>query len=294
VSLPEPRLVPLGGIPYQLSVLASRSMQTGIPHSGSGYEMTSFSAHLSMLFRELPYLDRPEAAHAIGFLAVETWWPSEFGTQWAAEVQRLGLHVALLNCYGGDIEAGERGFLNLPERRERTVRDLQAAVELARTVGASRINMLAGLLRPGVRRHRQLAEAVSTLRECSSVAAAAGVRIVVEPINRFDIPRYLVPTAPEVADLIEAVGSSSVRMLYDTYHAARSGADPLKEAPTYIEVIDHIHYADYPGRGAPGTGRVDLLGLLDVLDSAGYSGIVGLEYDPGGPTAPTLAFLRSR
>jgi len=255
--------------------------------------MHRLSAHLSMLFRELSYLERPEAARAAGFLAIETWWPAELGEPWSTEVQRSELQVALLNCYGGDIDAGERGFLNLPERREETVRNFQAAVELARTVGGSRINMLAGLLVPGVSRRRQLADAASTLRECASVAAAAGVTIVVEQINKLDIPRYLVPTAPEVADLIEAVGSSSVRMLYDVYHAARSGMDPLKEAPAYIELIDHIHYADCPGRGAPGTGGVDLFQLLDVLDGAGYSGMVGLEYDPRGPTMPTLAFLRS-
>jgi hydroxypyruvate isomerase len=111
-----------------------------------------------MLFRELPYLERPEAARAAGFRAVETWWPAELGEPWSNEVQRAELHVALLNCYGGDINAGQRGFLNLPERREETVQDLQAAVELARTVGASRINMLAGLLLPGVPRRRQLAD----------------------------------------------------------------------------------------------------------------------------------------
>jgi hydroxypyruvate isomerase len=255
--------------------------------------MLPLTAHLSMLFRELPYLERPAAARDAGFLAVETWWPGELGDAWAVEVHRSGLQVALLNCYGGDIDVGERGFLNLPQRREETVRDFEAAVELARTVGAPRINMLAGLLLPDVPRHTQLAEAASTLRECASVAAKAGMTIVVEQINKLDIPRYLVPTALEVADLIEAVGSSSVRMLYDVYHAARSGIDPLKEAPAYIELIDHIHYADCPGRGAPGTGSVDFFRLLDVLDGAGYFGMVGLEYDPHGPTMPTLASLRS-
>ena len=272
-------LVPLRGTAYQRRVASA--------------PMLPLSAHLSMLFRELPYLERPEAARRAGFSAIETWWPAELGDAWAAEVQRSALHVALLNCYAGDIETGERGFLNLPERREETVRDFEAAVELARRTGAPRINMLAGLQLPGVPRRTQLMEAASTLRECAAVAAAADLTIVVEQINKLDIPRYLVPTAPEVADLIEVVGSSSVRMLYDVYHAARSGRDPLKEAPAYIELIDHIHYADCPGRGPPGTGNVDFFHLLDVLNGAGYSGMVGLEYDPRGPTMSTLAFLRS-
>jgi hydroxypyruvate isomerase len=255
--------------------------------------MIRFSAHLSMLFRELPYLERPMAAREAGFSAVETWWPAELAEPWATQIQQLELPVALVNCYGGEIEAGERGFLNLPDRRERTIRDFQAAVELASTVGAPRINMLAGLLLPDISRRSQRAEAASALRECAAIAAAAGLTIVVEQINKVDVPRYLVPTAREVADLIEAVGSSSVRMLYDAYHAARSGTDPLEEAPNYVELIDHVHYAGCPGRGAPGTGSVDLFQLLDVLYGAGYSGMVGLEYDPRGPTMPTLAFLRS-
>lgn len=255
--------------------------------------MHRLSAHLSMLFRELPYLERPAAAREAGFVAVETWWPAELGERWSTEVRRNELDVALVNCFGGDIDAGERGFLNLRKRREETVRNFEAAVELARTVSAPRINMLAGLLLPDIPRRTQLTDAVSTLRDCASVAGAAGVTIVVEPINKLDIPQYLVPTAREVADLIEAVGSTSVRMLYDVYHAARSGIDPLTEAPTYIDLIDHIHYADCPGRGAPGTGSVDLFRLLDVLDDARYAGMVGLEYDPRGPTMPTLAFLRS-
>jgi hydroxypyruvate isomerase len=250
-----------------------------------------FSAHLSMLFRELPYLERPAAACEAGFSNVETWWPAELAQTWSEEVLRLNLRVVLLNCFGGDIEAGERGFLNLPERRERTLREFQEAVELARSVRAPRVNVLAGLLASGVSARRQRAEAVSTLRECAALAALADITVVVEQINRADVPRYLVPTAQEVVGLIEAAGSSSVRMLYDVYHGARSEADPLKEVVEYVDVIDHIHYADCPGRGAPGTGTVDLFELLEVLDRAGYSGTVGLEYDPGGPTAPTLAFL---
>jgi hydroxypyruvate isomerase len=244
-----------------------------------------------MLFRERPYLERPAAARKAGFSSVETWWPAELARPWCEEVQRLDLRVALLNCFGGDIEAGERGFLNLPERRNETLREFQAAVDLARSVRAPRINMLAGLLIPGVSARRQRAEAASISRECAALAAPADVTIVVEQINSVDVPRYLVPTARDVVSLIRATGSSSVRLLYDVYHAARSGADPSKEVSEYLEVIDHIHYADCPGRGAPGTGRVNLLELLEVLDQAGYSGTVGLEYDPGGPTAPTLDFL---
>jgi hydroxypyruvate isomerase len=245
-----------------------------------------------MLFREVSYLERPAAARAAGFDTVETWWPAELGNAWADEVVRLDLNVALVNSFGGDIEAGERGFLNLPARRERTLREFRDAVELARAVGAPRINTLAGLLTPDISVSRQRHEAASILRECGAIAADANITVVVEQINNVDVPRYLVPSARDVVDLIDTAGSDSVRMLYDVYHAARSGADPLSELVLYADFIDHVHYADCPGRGAPGTGVVSLFRLLETLDQAGYSGTVGLEYDPGGSTEPTLAFLR--
>lgn len=179
----------------------------------------------------------------------------------------------------------------MAERRDKTVRELLAAVELAHAVRAPRINMLAGRLLPGIPRARQIAEAASTLRECASVAAAAGLTIVVEQVNEIDVPGYVVPTAAAVAHLIEAVDSEHVKMLYDAYHAARAGADPLEEAPAYADLIGHVHYADCPGRGAPGTGRVSLVGFVHALADAGYDGLVGLEYEPKGSTSASLGFL---
>ena len=221
--------------------------------------MIQFSAHLSMLFRGPPYLSRPAAARDAGFAAIETWWPPDGLAQaWAEEVRRLGVSVALLNCYCGDIAAGERGWLNISGRRQQTLRDFRAAVVLASFVGAPRVNLLPGRLVAGVARERQLAG--KWLRSCATaqdIAETEGITIVVEQINELDIPGYVVPSARDVAALIDSVGSPSVRMLYDAYHAARSGVDPLSEAPTFVELIDHVHYADYPGRGAPGTGTLE-------------------------------------
>jgi hydroxypyruvate isomerase len=115
---------------------------------------------------------------------------------------------------------------------------------------------------------------------------------VLEPINELDVPGYLLPNAAAAVAALEAVGSPRVRLLYDAYHAARAGADPVREAPALVDVIDHVQYADHPGRGAPGTGSTDLGRLLAALDRAGYSGLVGLEYDPRGDTLASLASLR--
>jgi hydroxypyruvate isomerase len=259
-----------------------------------GRTVIGFSIHVSMLFRELPYLERPAAAYEAGFNAIETWWPGELVEPWAAEVERVGIGVALVNSFGGDIEAGERGFLNIPERRERTLKELEAAVQVAVAVGAPRVNVLAGRALPDVPLRRQRAQAAATLREGASVAASAGITVLVEPINEGDIPGYLVPTVRDVRDLLEDVASDSVRLLYDAYHAARAGSDPVEEVVDHVDVVDHVHYADCPGRGAPGTGAIDLDRLIEALDGAGWSGVVGLEYEPAGDTAATLARFRER
>lgn len=244
-----------------------------------------------MLFAELPVLDRPRAARAAGFSSVETWWPGEDADAWAAAVQNAGLGVALVNADCGDIAAGERGFLNVAALRERELERIDAALTLASRVAAPRVNVLAGRLLPGVPQRRQLSEVVSVLREAAARAAAAEIAIVLEPINNLDVPGYLLPSAADARAMIEAVGSPAVRLLYDAYHAARSGADPVVEAPTFVDVIDHVQYADHPGRGAAGTGEVGLLRLLEALDGAGYTGLVGLEYDPRGDTVASLASL---
>ncbi len=130
------------------------------------------------------------------------------------------------------------------------------------------------------------------LEECAAVAATAGVKIVVEPINELDVPCYLAPTPAAAIELIEAVGSGWIRLLYDAYHAARAGLDPCRYVVSYVPVIDHVQYADYPGRGARGIGTTDLRAFATALESAGYSGVIGLEFDPGGPTHKAFGCLR--
>jgi len=251
----------------------------------------TWSAHLSMLFAELSMLERPAAAAAAGFATVETWWPGEAADAWAQAVSAAGLSVALLNADGGDIVAGDRGFLNVAALRERELARICEALQFAADVGAPRINVLAGRLLPDVPESRQRAELVGALREAAELAEAAALNIVLEPINVLDVPGYLLPTAADVRAVIEDVSSPRVRLLYDVYHAARVGRDPISEAPLYVDVIDHVQYADSPGRGAPGTGDIDLERLLEALTHAGYAGLVGLEYDPRGDTLGSLSWL---
>lgn len=246
-----------------------------------------------MLFTELPPLERPAAAKEFGFALVESWWPvANDASAWVSAIEARGLGVACLNADGGDIAAGDRGFCNLPDRHEDTLRSVRDALALAKRVDAPAINVLAGRKIDGVPVAAQRAHAAEVLREAGRLAAAAGRTVVIEPINAVDVPGYLFPTPDDVAALLDEVGHDAVRMLYDAYHAAKAGLDPVRDVTHHVDVIGHVQYADHPGRGAPGTGEIDLGLFVEALNNAGYSGAVGLEFAPGGPTAPVLNPLR--
>ena len=245
-----------------------------------------------MLFTEHPPLERPRAARDAGFGLVESWWPpAPEPADWAAAVRSARVEVCALNADGGDIAAGERGFCTLEERDGDTFAAMDAALALAGEVGAPAINVLAGRLAPDRPAAAQRAHAVEVFREAGRRAAAGGRIVVVEPINAIDVPGYLLPTPRDAALFLDEVGHASVRLLYDTYHAAKAGGDPVREVGALIDLIGHVQYADFPGRGAPGTGGVDLRAVVEALDRAGYEGAVGLELDPGGDTAGALAPL---
>ncbi|MBV9819298.1 MAG: TIM barrel protein [Solirubrobacterales bacterium] len=251
-----------------------------------------WSAHLSMLFGEIPFSQRPQAAARAGFTAVESWWPpADEREAWAAACLQHGLAVSCLNADGGDLDRGERGYLNVAARHADAVAALADAVALAARVGAPCVNLLVGRRLPGVDEAGQLELVVSGLRRCGEIAGERGVTIVVEPINELDIPGYLVPAPREGVRLLARVGSPHVRLLYDAYHDARGGGVPARDVAEYLPWTAHVQYADCPGRGRPGTGDLDLPELVEALAAGGYDGAIGLEFDPGGPTLAALRGL---
>ncbi|MEW6583881.1 MAG: TIM barrel protein, partial [Actinomycetota bacterium] len=227
-----------------------------------------------------------------GFTCVESWWPPGGDPQaWAGAVRAAGVDVAAVNADGGDIAAGERGFCTMPQHDGRTFAAVGEAVALAAQVGAPAVNVLAGLVSPDRPARDQWDHAVEVLRECGRIAAAQGRMVVVEPINAVDVPGYLVPTPDAAARLLAEVGHDAVRLLYDAYHAGMGGVDPVADVGWYADLIGHVQYADCPGRGAPGTGGVDLAAFVEALDRAGYAGPVGLELSPAGDTLAVVAGL---
>ncbi len=252
----------------------------------------AWSAHISWLFRERPYLERVGAARRAGLHRIETAWPAPAEHDGLARaLAEHGVGVALLNCYEGDVQAGERGFVNDPARREEAERAFLAAAELAQRVGAPRVNVLAGRELAGVSRERQRRAVVDALSAFAEEARARGLEVVLEPLNEIENPGYLAPTPLDAAALIERVGSDAVGLLLDVYHVARAGSDPLAAIERHAALIGHVQLSDHPGRGQPGSGSLDIWAILERLDATGYTGAVGLEYEPRGTSETSLSFL---
>ncbi len=192
--------------------------------------MTVLSAHLGTLFGELDPLARPAAARDAGFAVVEAWWPpAPDPAAWAAAVRAAGLRAVMVNADGGDLAAGERGYCNLPERRAEVVAAAVAAAEVVVAAGGDRVNLLAGRFTADRPQEAQLEVAAGTVRAAAEAVAAHGVTIVVEHLNAVEVDRPLLPTPAAAVAFAERVGHPGVRVLFDAYHAAMAGLDPLEE-----------------------------------------------------------------
>jgi hydroxypyruvate isomerase len=253
----------------------------------------AWSLHISWLFGELPYLERVGAARRAGFRCIETAWPGRAEREGLPRaVAEHGVAVALLNCSAGDAASGERGFVNDPSRREEAERAFLAAAELAEQIGASNLNLLVGRSLPGVGLARQRDSVIGALRECAAEAAARGLRVLIEPLNDTENPGYLAATPQDAVALIEASAADGLGLLLDVYHLGCAGIEPLAAIDRFAPLIGHVQVSDWPGRGAPGSGSLDVWGILERLDANGYRGAVGLEYEPRGTTEASFAFLR--
>jgi hydroxypyruvate isomerase len=264
---------------------------------------SSLVASCTLLFTELPLLERPAAAAAAGFDAVEFWWPFATPTPsdgevdaFATAVEDAGVRLAGLNVYGGDAAAGERGLVSLPGREAEFADALAAALALADRLGARGLTCLYGNRVDGTRPEAQDELAVAQLLDAAAAAAAVGARILLEPVSA--APRYPLRTADDVVAVLDraaaAGDASNLWLLADLYHLATNGDDVGAAIAQHADRIGHVQIADAPGRHEPGTGALDLGAHLAALQSAGYRGAVALEYVPSVDTASSLAWLRER
>ncbi|MDE2566468.1 MAG: hydroxypyruvate isomerase, partial [Burkholderiales bacterium] len=243
--------------------------------------MPRFAANLTMLFNEVPFLDRFEQAAKAGFRAVEVQFP--YAHEAAAIRRRLdahGLQLVLHNLPAGDWDAGERGIACLPDRVEEFRAGVTTALEYARVLGVGQLNCLAGKAPAGADPALLRATLVANLRHAAAELQRAGCKLLVEPINTFDIPGFLVNRSDQALDILDEVGAPNAFLQYDIYHAQRMEGELAATLEKHLARIAHVQIADNPGRNEPGSGEIHYPFLFEHLDRIGYTGWIGCEYKP--------------
>jgi hydroxypyruvate isomerase len=257
--------------------------------------MPRFAANLTMLFTDAPFLDRFERAARAGFEAVEFLFPYDHDAgEIRARLQEHGLELVLHNLPAGDWAAGDRGIACDPARFTEFRAGVARAMGYAKALQVRQLNCLCGKLPAGVAQWHARETLVANLRWAAERLADEGVRLLVEPINRFDIPGFLVNTTDEALALIADAGSRNVFLQYDIYHAQRMEGELAATLSRHLDAIAHVQVADNPGRGEPGTGEINYAFVFAHLDRIGYSGWVGCEYKPtAANTEQSLAWMKN-
>ena len=259
-----------------------------------------YLANCSILFTELPLLERPAAAKAAGFDSVEFWWPFPTPTPsdatvstFVAAVRDAGVQLVALNFAAGDMPGGDRGLLSWPGREAEFTDSVDIAVGIAGQLGTTAFNALYGNRIDGTSAEQQDELAARQLVAAAVCAKRVGAVVLVEPVS--GAPRYPLLTAADVIGVLDRVeGASQVdnlRLLADLYHLSVNGDDLTSVAADHIDRVGHVQIADAPGRHEPGTGDLDLDTHRCALESAGYTGWVGLEYKPSRTTHASFGWL---
>ncbi len=253
--------------------------------------MPRFCANLSMMFNEVPFLDRFDAAARAGFKGVEFLFPYEHPP--AALRERLdaaGLQQILFNAPPGRWEAGERGTAGLPGRRDEFRDGIKRALDYAHALGCGLLHCMAGIIPPEVSGVTAAATFAANLDWAAELAQPAGVRIVIEPITHRDMPGYLLNTMAQGAAVVDAIGRDRIGLQFDVYHCQVTEGDIVRRMQALLPVIAHMQVADVPARNEPGTGEIGWDYVFGQIDSLGYGGWVGCEYRPAGDTVAGLAW----
>ncbi|MCP2258199.1 hydroxypyruvate isomerase [Streptoalloteichus tenebrarius] len=260
-----------------------------------------FDVNLSILFTELPLLERPAAARAAGFDAVEFWWPFDTAVPddrqvdaFVRAVRDAGVRLVGLNFFAGDMPGGDRGLVSWPGRAEEFRDNIDVVVAVGDQLGCRAFNALYGNRIAGVAPEEQDALAAENLALAARAVERIGGVVLVEPVS--GAPRYPLLTADDAVAVIERVEREStvdnhLRLLLDLYHLAANGDDAVRAITAHADRVGHVQIADAPGRHEPGTGELDLAGQLALLTAHGYPGHVGLEYRPSGASADSFTWL---
>ncbi len=275
-------------------------------HAGSAIR---FAVNCSILFTELPLRQRPAAAKAAGFEAVEFWWPFAEAhppggevDAFVASVREAGVSLVALNFFAGDLAAGDRGLLSWPGREREFAESVAVVADIAASTGCRLFNALYGNRMDGVSTAEQDELAAQNLMLAAEAVAGVGGTVLIEPVS--GVPAYPLRSADDGVAVVQRArgeGAENVRLLADLYHLAANGddVDPVAGGDdidaaiaAYPRWIEHVQIADHPGRHQPGTGRLPFDHYFSELAAAGYPGWVACEYSPQGPSAESFDWIR--
>jgi len=253
--------------------------------------MPQFAANLTMLFNEHPFLDRFEAAAKAGFKAVEFLFPYAYPvTELQQRLKAHGLRLVLHNLPAGDWDAGDRGLACDPKRIDEFRAGVARGIDYGTALGVPHLNCLAGKAPAGVDEAALRSTFVANLRFAAAELKNAKLNLLIEPINRFDIPGFYLNTTAQAISILDEVGADNAYVQYDIYHAQRMEGELANTMSAQLARIGHIQLADNPGRNEPGTGEINYRFLFGWLDAIGYQGWIGCEYRPATTTDAGLGW----
>ena len=253
--------------------------------------MPKFVANLTMLFTEHAFLDRFEHAAKAGFKAVEFLFPYAWSAQEIKQrLQGNGLQLVLHNLPPGNWDGGERGIACHPDRVSEFREGVARALEYAQVLGVGQLNCLAGKMPAGVSESVLRQTFVDNLAYAAAALKRAGLKLLIEPINTFDIPGFYLNRTAQAAAILADVGADNAFIQYDIYHAQRMEGELAATMQKYLPHIAHMQLADNPGRNEPGSGEINYAFLFAHLDRIGYDGWIGCEYKPATSTEAGLGW----
>ena len=254
-----------------------------------------YEVNCSILFTELPLLERPAAARAAGFDAVEFWWPwpdqpvpaDREVDAFVGAIQDAGVQLVGLNFFAGDLAGPDCGVLSIPDRVQQFRDNVDVTVGIGERLGVSAFNALFGNRVEGVSAQEQDALGRESISFAAKAADRIGGTVLVESVSGpKPYPLRTAADAVAVVDDVRATGAANVGFLLDLYHLAANGDDLDAAIAAYTDRTAHVQIADAPGRGEPGSGDLDLQRHLGALAAHVYAGCVGLEYKPTTATTP--------
>ena len=255
--------------------------------------MPRFDANLTMLFTELPFMDRFEAAQRAGFRSVEFLFPYAFDAlEIADKLKTCDLQQVLFNMPPGDWDAGERGYAAIPGREDEFRASVDTALHYAKILKCKRVHAMSGNVKPDESYEKYVETFINNIRYAADAFDQEGITLLIEPLNCRDMPGYFVSHQRDAVALIDQVNKANVKLQLDTYHAQISDGDLTVLIRDLQPEIGHIQIASVPDRHEPSDGEINYTYLFRILDKIGYQGWIGCEYNPEKTTEEGLGWVK--